>query len=164
MQNSETKLRYIRDKQTMAIKNDIRTTFAGTSFEYQADTPKEVLLAAVPLHKKDTLISSETLFNAITELSKEAGTQVVAKAKGALIIKDSNGTLMKIIDRGDGKARIYARTGEDWQKIGSAWSDDALKIARRFIQNQDLGIVTRGTRVGSWFIPAPSYFDKLNYN
>jgi hypothetical protein len=164
IQKSEAELRVIREKQNTAIKNEIRTTFAGTSFEYQADTPKEVLLAAIPLHKKDTLISSEMLFNAITELTKEAGTQVVAKAKGSLIIKDSNGRLMKIIDRGDGKARIYTRTGEDWQKIGSAWSDDALTIARRFLQNRDLGIATRGTRAGSWFIPAPSYFEKLNYN
>jgi hypothetical protein len=159
-QNELNKVR-LQEKQT--INREIRSQFAGTQFDYSPKIPREILRAAIPLSKIDSLISRSALHERIYDMTSNSRTTQITTADNHLMLTQRNGSTLTIEYRGDGRARIYIGTNGATQKLGTAWSDDVLKIARRFIEGRDLRIISRGTLAGTWEIPSQRLLEHLNY-
>lgn len=167
IEGTSRELEKLAEERPGKIRHVIRSYSAGLTFANGVEAPPEMLSAAVPLQKKDSLISRTTLQHRIYDLADEYHFVVVVQNWGAkggtLTIENPAGPSLRIMDSGDGQARLYLSDGADWRRLGCVWNDDAVTITRRFLQKEELGVVSRGPKSGAWFIPEPSWIESLNH-
>jgi hypothetical protein len=160
--DSQNELNKVRLQEKQTVNREIRSKFAGTQFDYSPEIPREILRTAIPLSKIDSLLSRSTLNQSILSLTAHNPHIKIDAVDDCITIIRNDGTILEIEHRGDGRARIFVGKTEVIQKLGTAWSDDALTIARRFMKGHDLGIISRGPLAGTWTIPSHKLVNELN--
>jgi hypothetical protein len=138
----------------------IRHELEGSQFTSDKKVPREVKLAAIPLDKKDTLISNKTLISKILGSKfTDANFDLRVYGDGSISLENrQNGSKLSLVKADDGRMRVTITKDRIEQRLGTAWNDDALKLCERFAQGSDLGILRGGTPANrEYYIPSANF-------
>lgn len=133
--------RYGRTEIRQAGLDSLREKFADTRFTVPQGNPEGipamVLRASIPASKVDTLISFSSLASQAAEgASKRSVT--VKPHEGSIRIEQGEKEIL-FVKRTDGRVWVYAdQDGQGLKRIGSAWNDDALKLAKKFLEKGEV--------------------------
>jgi hypothetical protein len=157
IQNSKT---LYREKIVAYIRHELE----GSQFTSDNQVPREVKLAAIPLDKKDTLISNTTLISKILGSKfTYANFGLRLSGDGSISLENrENGSKLSLVKADDGRMRVTITKNGIEQRLGTAWNDDALKLCERFAKGIDLGILRGGTPANREYYIPPADFLKDN--
>lgn len=144
------------------ITAEIRQQLAGTEFTVERGVPRDVLVAAIPLAKKDSLVKFSTFEDAIAIASKDAerfSAEKRTEDSSIVLTNKETGASMRFVHKRDGRISIFEqKQGEEKEhRVGSAWSDDAEKIALRFLSGKEVRLVKSKFVGERFYIPEENY-------
>ncbi len=114
----------------------LRREYMGHTFTKTKETPKSLLLIAVPTKKVSTVISFNTLKKAVSSSCHgKAGVRCGALGDARIVMsrtQDDKTQRVELVYRTPHKVDLYV----NGKRRGSLWNDDAAKLAKRIAEGK----------------------------
>jgi hypothetical protein len=126
------------EKKLIPALAPIRQEYLGHTFTKTSETPKSLLLIAVPTEKLGRVHSFDTLKEAVgSSCNGVAGLRCGILGDARIVItrgQDDKAQRVELIYRGPHKVDLYV----NGKRRGSLWNDDAAKLAKRLAEGKPI--------------------------
>jgi hypothetical protein len=151
-------LKQFSDAKIAPVVREIQRAYGGETFVRTKETPKALLLAAVPTEKVGKVVSFNQLVAHVSAISQpNLAVREISEGRLQMIRLNSAGKQerLEFSFRREGKVDIIL----NGQVLGPAWTDAAMKMAKRFAVGGEMK--TKAVKYSSYTVehPKPSARD-----